>query len=292
MLTNPFERTHVRKLPVLLVLLILLVERGLFAEAVTAETWVCPRPGQTDLYSDHGGAGCSQLGEVKTYSSIQISPAPDAPPPVPTITPASVLPPKYSKPSPFPELSQPLPIVAITQSTGGAASHASIGLVAWLTVGYLANGTGPEILPDANLRPDSVRSLQTAVAVAAKAVGYDPKYLSVRLLVPTAVDGPSAGGIYAVGIASTLLGDPIRRDVCMSGTIEATLEIKPVGRLVDKMNACQRLNKQTMIVPDGLDNSHLDFKGGEMAIHVIEVHTLADAYYAATGQLLRQMPLH
>ena len=292
MFTNPLERSHVRKPPVLLVLLILLVERGLFAEAVTAETWVCPRPGQTDLYSDHGGSGCRQLEEVKTYSSLQISPAPGAPPPVPMITPTSVLPPKSSKPSPFPELSLPLPIVAIAQSTKGSPSHYSIGLVAWLTVGYLANGTGPEVLPDANLRPDSVRSLQTAVAVAAKAVRYDPKYLSVRLLVPTVVDGPSAGGIYAVGIASALLGDRIRRDVCMSGTIEATLEIKPVGQLVDKMNACQRLNKTTMIVPDGLDNSHLGFKGDERAIHVIEVHTLADAYHAATGQLLREIPLH
>lgn len=78
----------------------------------------------------------------------------------------------------------------------------------------------------------------------------------------------------------------------MSGTIEATLEIKPVGGLVDKMNACQRLNKHTMIVPDGLDNSHLGFKGAERAIHVIEVHTFAKAYYAATGQLLRQVPLY
>ena len=292
MFTHPLERTHVRKPLVLLVLLILHAGGGLFAEAVTAETWVCPRPGQTDLYSDHGGSGCWQLGEVKTYSSIQISPAPGAPPPVPKITPASVPPPTSNKPAPFPELSQPLPIVAIRQSTGGSASYSSIGLVAWLTVGYLANGTGPEILLDANLGPDSLRSLQMAVAVAAKAVGYDPKYLSVRLLVPAGVDGPSAGGIYAVGIASAVLGDPIRQDVCMSGTIEATLEIKPVGGLVDKMNACQRLNKHTMIVPDGLDNSHLGFKGAERAIHVIEVHTFAEAYYAATGQLLRQVPLY
>ena len=84
--------------------------------------------------------------------------------------------------------------MAIRQSTGGSASYSSIGLVAWLTVGYLANGTGPEILLDANLGPDSLRSLQMAVAVAAKAVGYDPKYLSVRLLVPAGVDGPSAEG--------------------------------------------------------------------------------------------------
>lgn len=139
-----------------------------------------------------------------------------------------------------------------------------------------------------NLMPVSAESLRTAVAVAARAVGYDPRYVTVRLLIPVKMDGPSAGGIMAVGIAAALLGDPIRQDICMSGTIEPTLEIKPVGRLVDKMNACRDLKKTTMIVPDGLDNSHLSFTGSEKAIHVIEVHTLAEAYSAATGQVLRQ----
>ena len=73
----------------------------------------------------------------------------------------------------------------------------------------------------------------------------------------------------------------------MSGTIEPNSEIKPVGRLADKMNACKMLSKTTMIVPDGLDNSHLSFQGAERSVHVIEVHTLSDAYAAATGQLLR-----
>jgi ATP-dependent Lon protease len=162
--------------------------------------------------------------------------------------------------------------------------------MAWLTVGYVAHGNGPEIVTDGNLQPVSLRSLQTAAVVAATAVGYDPKFLKVRLLIPTRIDGPSAGGIYAVGIASALLGDAIHRDVCMSGTIEPNSEIKPVGRLADKMNACKTLNKTTMIVPDGLDNSHLSFQGAERTIHVTEVHTLSDAYAAATGQALRHIP--
>ena len=43
-------------------------------------------------------------------------------------------------------------------------------------------------------------------------------------------------------------------------------------------------------VPDGLDNSHLNFTGAERSIQVIQVHTLAEAYSAATGQALRQVP--
>ncbi len=95
-----------------------------------------------------------------------------------------------------------------------------------------------------------------------------------------------------MGIATALLGDPIRQDVCMSGTIEPDSEIRPVGRLVDKMSACRDLKKTRMIVPDGLDNSHLNFTGVEKSIQVIEVHTFAEAYSAATGQILRQVPIN
>ena len=195
---------------------------------------------------------------------------------------------QYKKPLPFPDVSLALPILGIGQARAGSISGSWNGLVARLTVGYRADGTGPEILLDGNLSPVSVQSFLTAVSAATRAVGYDPRYLTIRLLVPTPMDGPSAGGIFAVGTASALLGDSIRQDICMSGTIEPTLEIKPVGGLVDKMNACRDLRKTTMIVPDGLDNSHLNFTGAEKAIHVVEVHTLAEAYTAATGQVLRQ----
>ncbi|MBI3356428.1 MAG: hypothetical protein HY038_06610 [Nitrospirae bacterium] len=268
----------------------------MLAESAWAETWVCPRPGQSDLYTDRGGLGCRQLGEAKTYSPLEISPGPKSQESVivpPTVS--STVPPglpflQHKKPLPFPEVSLALPILGIGQTRVGSISGSWNGLVARLTVGYRADGMGPEILlPDSNLSPVSVRSFLTAVSAATRAVGYDPRYLTVRLLVPTSMDGPSAGGIFAVGIASALLGDPIRQDICMSGTIEPTLEIKPVGRLVDKMNACRDLRKTTMIVPDGLDNSHLNFTGAEKTIHVVEVHTLAEAYSAATGQALRQV---
>jgi len=161
--------------------------------------------------------------------------------------------------------------------------------MAQLIVAYKADGKGPEILPDSNMMPVAAHSLYMAAAVATKTVGYDPRFLTVRLLIPTLMDGPSAGGIFAVGIASALLGDPIRQDICMSGTIEPDAQIMPVGRLIDKMGACRDLKKTTMIVPDGMDNSHLNFTGAERSIQVIEVHTLAEAYSAVTGRGLRQV---
>ena len=267
------------------------------SDSVFAETWVCPRPGQSDLYTDHRGAGCSELSEAKSYSTLPIAPK-SVGSPLPgagsrlaapsTSVSAPAIEPK--RPSPFADVSLSLPIVAVSQPIPGDISGAWIGLVTRLTVGYAAHGTGPEVVTDGNLYPVSLRSLRTAAVAAAMAVGYNPKFLKVRVLTPTVIDGPSAGGMYAVGIASVLLGDAIRQDVCMSGTIEPTFEINPVGGLADKMNACKSLNKTTMIVPDGLDNSHLNFQGTERAIHVIEVHTLSEAYAAATGQVLRHIP--
>src|SRR5712692_11668093 len=95
-----------------------------------------------------------------------------------------------------------------------------------LAVSYVSSGTGPEVVTDSHFGGNLDVSLRAAVAAAAKSVGYDPRFLRVRLSVRTAVlqnglyiDGPSAGAILAVGVPSALLGDPIRSDVCMSGTI-------------------------------------------------------------------------
>jgi Lon protease (S16) C-terminal proteolytic domain len=262
-----------------------------------AETWVCPRPGQADLYTDREWPGCRQVGEAKTYSPLTISPGSKASPrgnPSPSIantrSPAFSPQPQGRKPLPFSDVTLSLPLLSVWQDRVGSITGSWRGLGAQLTVGYKADGKGPEILGDSNLMLGSALSFQTAVAVATKAVGYDPRYLTVRILVPTRLDGPSAGGMFAVGIAAALLGNSIRPDICMSGTIEPDGEIEAVGRLVDKMNACRDLRKTTMIVPDALDNSHLAFTGAERSIQVIEVHTLTEAYSAATGQALRQAP--
>lgn len=289
--------------PALIGLLTLCTGTPLVFNSVQAETWVCPRPGQPDLYTDREYPGCKPLGEPKTYSPLEITPSSRSVPPswvrpsepragshdgsFGTASHGQV---SSKKPLPFPVVSLSIPVLAVGQAKAGVITGSWIGLVAHLTVAYKADGKGPEILGDSNLLGTAIPSFYTAVAVASKAVGYDPRYLSVRILVPTRLEGPSAGGMYAVGIAAALLGDPIRQDICMSGTIEVDGQIQVVGRLVDKMNACRDLRKTTMIVPDALDNSHLNFTGAERSIQVIEVHTLAEAYSAATGQGLRQVP--
>ncbi|MDH4252319.1 MAG: hypothetical protein OEV27_14150 [Nitrospira sp.] len=293
MAEDPLNRQHVQRLAALL-LLAFFGGNDASLDLVWADTWVCPRPGRADLYTDREYPGCRQLGEAKMYSPVTISPAPKSSQGgnLSANNISSDVPQQQQsrKPSPFSDVSLSLPLLSVGQDKVGSITGSWTGFVAQLVVGYKADGKGPEILGDSNLLPASVHSFHTAVQVASRAVGYDPRYLTVRILVPSRLNGPSAGGIFAVGIASALLGDPIRQDVCMSGTIEPDAEIHPVGRLVDKMNACRDLRKTTMIVPDGLDNSHLNFTGAERSIQVIEVHTLGEAYSAATGQALRQVP--
>ncbi|MGZ9140683.1 MAG: S16 family serine protease [Nitrospira sp.] len=292
------KRQHVQRLAALF-FLTSVIGNDAFLDSAWADTWVCPRSGQSDLYTDRSGPGCKPLGEVKTYLPVTISPAPPSSQgehrsPLVKNNVSSGVPQQQQsgKPLPFPEVSLSLPLLSVGQDKVGSITGSWTGFVAQLMVGYKADGKGPEILGDSNLLPASVHSFHTTVAVASRAVGYDPRYLTVRILVPSRLNGPSAGGIFAVGIASALLGDPIRQDVCMSGTIEPDAEIHPVGRLVDKMNACRDLKKTVMIVPDGLDNSHLTFTGAERSVQVVQVHTLAEAYSAATGQILRQVPLN
>jgi hypothetical protein len=206
--------TLTRCLPLrsLLLLLSCVGSAYVFPNTGWADTWVCSRPGQSDLYTDREYPGCRQLGEAKTYSPLQISPSsrPTHPmvvrPPVSgTVTPHSSSPLHGRKPLPFAEVSIPLPVLGVRQAKAGFITGAWAGLVAQLIVTYKADGKGPEVIPDSNMMPVSVHSLWTAVAAASNAVGYDPRYLSVRLLVPTPMDGPSAGGIFAVGIAAALL---------------------------------------------------------------------------------------
>ena len=137
-------------------------------------------------------------------------------------------------------------------------------------------------------------SFRAAVAAAAKAVKFDPRFLRVRLSVKTTVlqsglyiEGPSAGAILAVGVASALLGDPIRADICMSGTINESLEVGPVGRLEEKMKGCQQLNYREMIIPSGQTSMEFILNSKGHDIKITEVSTLDAAYQAATGQSIR-----
>jgi predicted S18 family serine protease len=182
------------------------------------------------------------------------------------------------------------------QSVAYAANLGEV-VLADMAVSYVPAGTGPEVVTDSHFGGLLDVSLRTAVAAAAQSVGYDPRFLRVRLSVRTTIlqnglhiDGPSAGAILAVGVASALLGDPIRPDVCMSGTINENQEVGSVGGLEEKIKGCRQLNYREMVVPSGQTSMDLALKGMGGDIKITEVSTLGAAYQAATGQSIRTVP--
>ena len=178
-----------------------------------------------------------------------------------------------------------------------SANRGEVALVD-LAVSYVSSGTGPEVSTDSHFGGNLDVSLRAAVSAAAKAVGYDLRYIRVRLSVKTSIlqsglyiDGPSAGATFAVGVASALLGDQIRPDVCMSGTIHENLEVGPVGGLEEKIKGCRQFNYREMVVPFAQTSMDLALKGKGSDIRITEVSTFDAAYQTATGQPLRTVTL-
>lgn len=282
-----------------------------------ANTWVCPGPHQTELYTDYEGPGCRPLGgegSVQIYRGLAQPPLEAAPLPTPSISilPTALTPtePALQSSHPFPEASLQVPVLLIPPSllvppsvkgqTGYVPNPWDSALV-HLVVSHVATGSGPDISADHHFKGSSVATFETAVLAAAKAVGYDPTYLRARLHVPRALvldrvagfslDGPSAGITWAVAVASAILGDPFRPDVCLSGTVNLRLEVGPVGGLEDKIKACRHIKSRQLIFPVGQGSMDMTLQGKSYEITLTEVNTLAQAYEAATGQPLRPAPL-
>jgi predicted S18 family serine protease len=166
--------------------------------------------------------------------------------------------------------------------------------VADIVVSHEPTGKG-QVGTDGPYGQSVLDSLHTAIHAASYAVGYDPRFLRVQLIgrtmggVDIKLEGPSAGAMIAVAIASALLGDSIRSDICMSGTIRGDLTVGPVGGLSDKIAGCRQGNYRELIVPYGQTSMDLALKSISTEIKIVEVNTFAEAYEAATGQALRRL---
>ena len=118
-----------------------------------AETWVCPRPGQADLYTDREYPGCRQLGDGKTYSPLTVSPASKAPPSR-NLSPSVANPvlsefsqqPSWRKPLPFSDVTLSLPLLSVGQDRVGAITGSWRGYVRNLPLGTRLMGRGRRFL--------------------------------------------------------------------------------------------------------------------------------------------------
>jgi ATP-dependent Lon protease len=167
-------------------------------------------------------------------------------------------------------------------------------------VSYRPAGNGPSLSADYHFMDGARQALGVAVQAAARATRYDPRFLNVQLTMPMSagsfyrgvrVDGSSAGVAWAVAVTSAILGDSLRPDVCLSGTIDLNLAVGPVGGLEHKIEGCHLLPQfHELLLPAGQQTFAITDKGMARSIKVTEVSTLAEAYEVATGQPLRLAP--
>lgn len=107
------------------------------------------------------------------------------------------------------------------------------------------------------------------------------------------IDGPSAGAVQTVAVLSLLLGDALRTDVAMTGTINPDGTVGPVGGIPEKLSGAAAEGYKRVLIPMGLRNSYSQKAdafvdvvalGSELGLEVKEVSTVYDAYTEFTGQ--------
>jgi len=106
------------------------------------------------------------------------------------------------------------------------------------------------------------------------------------------IDGPSAGGLMTAAVISSILGDNIKKDVAMTGTINPDGTIGPVGGIPQKISGAKKAKKKLVLIPTGQRYSR-DLKsdkivdvinlGREKNIKVKEVTDIYEAYHLLTG---------
>lgn len=298
------------RLPGLLVTVLLWMGAG----PAAAEMWKCTQTDGSVLFQDGGGRGCrpvEALPELQATTKPASPGATDSPSqpvdqvPVPAKAAPAPGPARALSSRPFAPTSRTVPSLSYhdlppaLRAKGWSIPNKGDVTLLQLDVSHWPAGNGPVLATDHHFKEGAKQTLGDAVLAAAKAVGYDPRFLRVHLTMPVGsmlyngvrMDGPSAGIAWAVAVTAALLGDPIRPDVCLSGTIDLDLVVGPVGGLEHKIEGCRMLPQfHEMLVPAGQNTFAITDKGMARSIRVKEVSTLSEAYEAATGNPLRPAP--
>lgn len=105
------------------------------------------------------------------------------------------------------------------------------------------------------------------------------------------IDGPSAGALTTIGLIALERGDEIDDDATMTGTINATGTVGPVGGIPEKVVGAAEAGFEKVLIPLGQRNSvnadgemvDVVREGERVGVEVIEVGDVYEAYSLLTG---------
>ncbi len=102
---------------------------------------------------------------------------------------------------------------------------------------------------------ESIQAAATVVRSRAEACGIEParfESADIHVHVPegaTPKDGPSAGIAMCTALVSCLTGNPVRKEVAMTGEITLRGEVLPIGGLKEKLLAAHRGGITKVLIP-------------------------------------------
>ncbi len=131
---------------------------------------------------------------------------------------------------------------------------------------------------------ESVQAAASFVRSRAVAMGIKPTLFEKRDIhvhVPegaTPKDGPSAGVAMATSIVSVLTGNPVRKDVAMTGEITLRGRVLPIGGLKEKLLAAHRGGLKTVLFPKENEKDLADIPDNvKKGLELVPVATVDEA---------------
>lgn len=191
-----------------------------------------------------------------------------------------------------------------------ASEQDEIGLVnglAWTSVGgvlmplevLIMEGTGKIELTGSlgDVMKESARIAVSYVRSVAREYGISPdfhKTKDIHIHAPEGAvpkDGPSAGVALVTALVSALSGNPVRRDVAMTGEVTLRGRVLPIGGLREKSMAAYKAELHTVIIPEenSSDLAELDPVVRE-TLHFVPVKELSSVLKNALSRPVKRLP--
>ncbi|TCS64118.1 endopeptidase La [Varunaivibrio sulfuroxidans] len=135
---------------------------------------------------------------------------------------------------------------------------------------------------------ESIQAARSYVQSRAPAFGIHPNVFTkkdIHVHVPegaTPKDGPSAGVGMVTSIVSVLSGNPVRRDVAMTGEITLRGRVFPIGGLKEKLLAALRGGIKTVLIPKDNEKDLAEIPDNvKKGMKIIPVNTVDDVLKVA-----------